>query len=189
MDTCSERNQRRYGCISRQELMLSNRMRLLWEQHVYWTRLVISGIVFDSPDLQQSTARLLQNPGDFAETLAMFYGEEAAAEFKTLFTSHLTTAGQLVNELKAGNTKAAAETERRWYENSTEIAAFLSDINPYWSFGEWREMMYRHLDLTKAEAAAFLAKNYEESVLIFNQIEQEALEMADEMTIGLIRQF
>ena len=41
-------------------------MRLLWEQHVYWTRMLISGIVFGSPDVEQTKARLLRNPADFA---------------------------------------------------------------------------------------------------------------------------
>ena len=48
--------------VSQAEEALSNRMRLLWEQHVYWTRLVILSMAFGLPDAQLATARLLRNP-------------------------------------------------------------------------------------------------------------------------------
>lgn len=184
MDMYSERN-----CISMDELQINNEMRMLWEQHVFWTRLVISGIVFNSSDLQASTDRLLRNPADFAAVLQPFYSASTMRIFQELFTSHLTLAGELVNELKAGETAKAAVTEDKWYSNANQIAGFFAEINPYWSFQEWRAMMQNHLEMTKDEAAAFLAGKYEESVAIFDRIEMEALEMADMMTEGLVEQF
>lgn len=169
--------------------MLSNRMRLLWSQHVYWTRLAIAGIVFNSPDAQESSTRLLQNPGDFAETMTPFYGERAMEEFEQLFTAHLTIAAQLVGELKAGNRRKAVETEQQWYENSDQLASFFAALNPCWRQNSWREMLYNHLDMTKQEALALIAGDYAASVAIFNRIEQEAMEMADVMTEGIARQF
>lgn len=175
--------------MCRNEMMLSNQMRLLWEQHVYWTRLLISGIVFGSPDVEQTKARLLLNPSDFAAAFSQFYGREAAGEFADLFTSHLTIAAQLVTEAKAGNNAEAAATERSWYQNADQIAAFLADLNPYWNMREWQEMLYDHLAMTKAEAVAFITGNYAESVAVFDRIELEALEMADRMTEGILSQF
>lgn len=169
--------------------MLSNRMRLLWSQHVYWTRLVIGGIVFNSPDTQKSTERPLRNPGDFSETLVAFYGEEAMKAFKRLFTAHLTIAAQLVGELKTGNNRKAAVTEKNWYENAGQLAAFFATVNPCWMQMDWQEMLYRHLDMTKKEAAAFITGDYAASVAVFDCLEQEAMEMADMMTEGIARQF
>lgn len=169
-------------------MTVNNQMRLLWEQHVYWTRLFISGAVFGSPDVKFTEARLLRNPGDFAEALEPVYGEKEAEQFKKLFTDHLTIAGQLVTELKAGNTAQAEQTRQQWYANADEVAAFLTSINPCWTFGEWQEMMDSHLALTEQEADAFIRGDYEESILIFDTIEQEALEMADMMTRGIMMQ-
>lgn len=175
------------GCISERQLALNNQMRLLWEQHVYWTRLVISGIVFQSPDLQSSDARLMKNPGDFAAALQPFYGRAAAARFAALFAEHLTIAGELVKAAAAG--QPTADAEGRWYANADQIAAFLASLNPYWSEQEWREMMYRHLTMTKQEAVDFINGNYAASVTVFDEIEREALMMADTMTAGIVRQF
>ena len=174
---------------SRAEETLSNHMRLLWEQHVYWTRMVILSIAFGLPDADSVTSRLLHNPKDFEAVFKTFYGEEIAAKFAELFTNHLTIAAELVKAAKDNNSAAAADAEKRWYANADQIAAFLSSINPYWSAQEWQKMLYDHLAMTKAEAVDILTQKYSDSIAMFENIEREALTMADIMTMGIVRQF
>lgn len=171
------------------ELALSNQMRMLWEQHVYWTRMFILSTAFSLPDAEFVTDRLLRNPQDFGEVLRLFYGDDIASVFENLFTSHLTIAGELVNAAKAVDSAAADDAERRWYENADEIAGFLGSINPYWSAQEWQQMLYDHLAMTKSEAVDILSNNFSDSIDMFENIEQEALEMADIMTQGIVMQF
>lgn len=175
--------------ISKTEQILSNRMRLLWEQHVYWTMLFILGVAFGLPNAELITNRLLQNPKDFETILKPLYGEALAAEFAKLFTEHLTIAAELVKEAKAGNNAAAADAEKRWYENADQIAAFLNRINPYWSAQAWQKMLYDHLAMTKDEAVSYLTQKYADSIKLFDTIEQQALTMADMMTQGIVKQF
>ena len=175
--------------ISKAQADLSNHLRLLWEQHVVWTRLTIISIVFGLPDVDLVTNRLLRNPKDFEALLRPLYGDRVASRFADLFTSHLVIAAELVNAAKAGDTRAAADAEKRWYANADEIAAFLGSINPYWSVQQWKNMLHGHLALTKSEAVNMINGNYAESIILFDQIEEQALEMADVMTCGIIRQF
>lgn len=175
--------------ISRREQMLGNRLRLLWSQHVYWTRFVISGIVFQLPDLETSKTQLLRNPGEFAAVLSPFYGEASASRFAELLTEHLAIAAELITAAAEGKSAEAAETETRWYENADHIAAFLAYLNPYWTMQEWQEMLYSHLAMTKQEALDFISGDYAASAAIFQRIEQEAMEMADRMTEGIAQQF
>ncbi len=175
--------------ISQAEQMLSNYMRLLWEQHVYWTRMVILSIAFNLPDAEFVTNRLLRNPKDFEAALKPFYGENIAARFAELFTNHLTIAAELVKAAKANDSAAAADAEKRWYANADQIAAFLGGINPYWSAPEWQRMLYNHLAMTKTEAVDILTQKYADSIDVFENIEREALVMADMMTQGIVRQF
>ncbi|HEX2938247.1 MAG TPA: LysM peptidoglycan-binding domain-containing protein [Ruminiclostridium sp.] len=171
------------------EEQVKNLIRMLWEQHVFWTRLVIISMVFGLPDTKLVTDRLLRNPDDFAAALKPFYGEETAAKFADLLKNHLTIAAELVSSAKAGNTAAAEDAERRWYSNADEIADFLAAINPFWSAEEWRSMLHEHLKMTKDEAVDFLTQEFENSITQFDDIEKEALEMADVMSNGVIRQF
>lgn len=186
MDSQFFRRRRR---ISQAELDLNNHIRMLWEQHIMWTRLTIMSIAAGSPDVDVVTRRLLRNPSDFARALEPLYGTQVAAEFERLFTEHLVIAAELVRAAKAGDTQAAADAERRWYANADQIAAFLAGINPHWSEEEWRLMLRQHLALTKTEAVDILTNQFEHGVTIFDETERQALMMADMMVRGIVRQF
>ncbi len=175
--------------ISKAELHLNNHLRMLWEQHVFWTRLVLLSIAHDLPDLELVSNRLLQNPKHFEAALKPFYGDAVAAKFAELLTEHLTIAAELVKAAKANDSRKATDAERRWYANADEIAAFLASINPHWSENEWRRMLHDHLAMTKTEAVDLLTHNDADSISIVDKIEQEALQMADIMTQGIVKQF
>lgn len=176
-------------CISKSEDKLSKAFRTLWEQHVLWTRLLIISIATNLPDEKVTTKRLLRNPGEMAKLIEPFYGTEISKEFEKLFTDHLVLAAELVKAAKAGNSRAAADVEHRWYVNADQIAAFLNSINPYWPEETFRAMLHEHLALTKNEAVFRLHKDYSSDISTFDRIEQQALEMADAFTEGLVMQF
>lgn len=171
------------------QLERSNTNRRLWTEHVLWTRMFIISTAFSLPDLSFVTQRLLQNPVDFARELQPLYGKQIAMQFQQLFTSHLMIAGQLVNAAKEGKTAEVARQRRMWYENAEEIARFLATINPCWSICAWRDLLFDHLRMTEHEAMLTLTGEYEKSIKEFDDIQAEALEMADVMTCGIIRQF
>ncbi|NLO93180.1 MAG: LysM peptidoglycan-binding domain-containing protein, partial [Clostridiaceae bacterium] len=175
-------------CIPESEVKLMNLFRMLWEQHITWTRLAIISLVFDLPDVNLVIERLLQNSKDFENALRTFYGIEAS-EFADLLTDHLVIAADLVKAAKAGDTMTADDIERRWYNNAREIAAFLASINPFWSRREWENMLFNHLALVKTEAVDMLNADYLAGINIYTEMERQALEMADTMSEGIIKQF
>lgn len=178
------------GCyFSGAAVRLRDHLRLLWEQHVYWTRMVILSIAFDLPDLETNTNRLLRNAPDFARLFGHFYGDGIASEFGSLIRDHLVIAAELVKAAKIGDSGAAADAEKRWYANGDKIVYFLNSINPYWSVDRMRATWFEHLALTKAEAVATLNKNYTGSIETFNQIEKQAMMMADDFSSGIIYQY
>ena len=168
---------------------IENTIRKLWSQHVYWTRFFIISTAEELEDLSYVTKRLLENPGDFAQVLKRFYGTEKSEKFKNLLTEHLKIAGDLVNADKVMNTEKANILRKEWYENADQIAVFLSEINPYWDYKKWQKMMYNHLDMTEKEAAYRLKKEFPKDINMFGFVENEALEMADYMSLGIIRQW
>lgn len=167
--------------FTKAQVNLMNHIRMLWEQHGVWTRSTITSLVFSLPNEDFVVARLLRNPVDFEHALQPYYGTRIAASFRDLLTKHLVVAADLVRAAKAGDNKAAAEAERKWYANADAIAAFLGSINPCWSEQQWRMLLYHHLELVKAEAVEMLAGRYEASIAVYDQIEIQALGMADVM--------
>jgi hypothetical protein len=91
--------------ISEKAVNLQNVIRMLWEQHIIWTRLTILNIIKDLPEVNLVTNRLLRNPIDFKEVLKPVYGDEVASQFSDLLKSHLVIAAQLVKAAKAGGSR------------------------------------------------------------------------------------
>lgn len=176
----------RSDCI---QLHLSNTIRQLWMEHVLWTRFFILSTAFSLPDIQFVTDRLLQNPVELARVLNSFYGEQIAMQLQQLFTDHLLIAGQLVNAAKAGDTEEVDRQRGIWYENADNIAKFLASINPFWNEEQWRDLLFNHLSMTENEAVFTLTGQYENSIEEYDNIQAEALVMADVMSYGITRQF
>lgn len=182
-------NNHRSGGLTQKQFQLSNTLRRLWTEHVVWTRFFIVSTVFDLPDLQNVTQRLLQNPHDFAELLSPLYGKQKAMKFEKLLTDHLLIAAALVNAAKANNSAEVEKQRELWYANSSEIASFLAEINPFWNERVWQDLLFDHLRMTEDEAVQILTGQYEQSIKTFDDIQKEALVMADTMTLGIIKQF
>lgn len=176
-------------CINRKELDLMNEMRMLWEQHSAWTRMAIISIVYKLPNEKEVVARLLRNPVDFGNTFRRYYGDFIGNTFRDLLTEHLVLAADLVKAVMAGDNEKAMDLEKRWYENANEIAIFLGAINPFWSVEEWRMMYFEHLRLVTLEATTAINGEHQENVDVYDMLEAQALEMADEMSRGIIMQF
>lgn len=175
--------------LNSRQVRLSNAFRKLWTQHVVWTRAFVVSSAEELADLQFVTQRLLRNPSDFAEVLAVYYGRRKADEFKRLLNDHLLIAANLVNFAKAGDRQGYEAERVRWFQNADDIAAFLAGINPFWDRRDWQRMLYEHLELLEDEVTFRLESRYEDDVRIFDAIEDQALEMGDTMARGIINQF
>lgn len=176
-------------CYTQYQVELQNQLRLLWNQHVFWTRSFIISTASDLGDLDAVTKRLLQNPSDFGKVFQMFYDEQTVTTFVDLFTQHLLIAADLVNAAKRNDSNAVSEAQYKWYNNADDMSAFFASINPYWSEQIWRDFLYSHLQMTEQEATLRLSGKYAEDVKLFDMIELEALKMADYMFYGLLNCF
>lgn len=50
-------------------------------------------------------------------------------------------------------------------------------------------MLFEHLRITEQEAVFMISGQYQQGVDIYDEIEKQALEMADLMTFGIVAQF
>ena len=164
-------------------------MRLLWEQHITWTRMTITSLVFDLPDTDFTVKRLLRNAEDMGNAIRPYYGDRAGDRYAALIREHLTIAAELVKAAKAGENEKAERIEKEWYRNDDEITDFFSGLNPYVDREDLRKMFYEHLSLTKTEAVCMIIRNFELEIEVYDRIESAALMMSDMMSDAIIRQF
>lgn len=178
------------GTITQKELALRNDMRRLWEDHVTWTRLAIISLTTDSPDTEATVGRLLQNQTDIGDAIEPFYGEAAGDELARLLREHILIAADIIAAARAGDGAGVAEGQARWRANADEIAAFLNAANPRsWKLRHMQAMLYEHLRLTTEEVVARLQADWAADVAAYDEIHVQALEMADELSTGIVKQF
>lgn len=174
-------------------LRLNNRMRELWDDHVFFTREVIMAASLGEPNhpiVQPSIDRLLQNQDQIGAAVALFYGKEAGDELTRLLREHINQAVQIVVAAKTGQTETQKAVTEAWYRNAKEISRLLSQANPkYWPYDAVLTMMNQHLDFTTKEAVDMLTGNYAQAQEDFTAVRNEIMMMADALTDGILMQF
>ena len=178
------------GAVTARQLAFRNSMRVLWEQHVAWTRLAIVSFNGSLPDLAATEARLLRNQVDIGNAVKPFYGRAAGNQLTGLLRRHILIAVDILADVKGGHQHALNGDLKRWYANANQLSAFLHKANPRnWPLPALRSMMHRHLKLTTDEAVAELSGRYPASVAAYDRVEREILGMAEMLSTGIIKQF
>jgi len=178
------------AAVTRPELALRNGMRMLWEDHVTWTRLAVISLVAGSPDTDATVGRLLRNQTDIGDAIKRFYGDAAGNALTGELRSHILIAADLIAAAKSGDQPKLGAEQARWQRNADDIATLLSRANPrYWKRAALRAMLYEHLRLTTDEAVARLQGNWAADVAAYDRIHHHALGMADALSSGLVKQF
>jgi hypothetical protein len=171
-------------------LRFHDQMRKLWEDHIVWTREAIVSFAAGTPDLQVTLDRLLRNQEDIGDAIKPFYGKKAGNQLTALLKEHINGAVDLLVAAKSADQQAFERAKDAWYVNGNEIADFLNSANPkFWKRGEMRAMMRTHLDQTLAEAAHRLGGDFAADIRDYDAIHDHILEMADELSAGIVAQF
>jgi hypothetical protein len=183
-------NMRMSPATSSRAIALRLGMRSLWEDHVYWTRMAVISLTENLPDAKATVARLLENQAQIGAAIKPYYGAAASKKLGSLLRQHILIAADLVAAAKSGDKAAVAKQQARWQANADQIAAFLNSANPQnWKLGALRGMLYQHLGLTTNEVVDRLEHKWGASVRVADQINSQALEMADMLTAGIVAQF
>jgi hypothetical protein len=165
-------------------------MRALWEDHVSWTRMAVISLINNSPDTKATVARLLQNQAQIGAAIKPYYGAAASKQLASLLRQHILIAADIVAAAKKGDKAGVAHQEAIWHANADQISKFLNSANPkFWKLGALRGMMYEHLGLTTNEVVEYLQHHYAADVHVYDEINAQALQMADMLTSGIVAQF
>jgi hypothetical protein len=164
-------------------------MRVLWEDHIVWTRMVIVDLIAGTPDADAALTRLLKNQTDIGNAIKPFYGQAAGDRLTALLRDHILIAGRLLTTAKAGDAAGFATAKADWYANADDIARFLASANSRWPLADLREAMKTHLDTTLDEAVARLTGDWTADVAAYDRVHVHILHMADILSDGIIAQF
>jgi hypothetical protein len=169
---------------------LGSDMRVLWEDHITWTRLAIISLTTGSPDTQATVGRLLRNQTDIGNAVKPFYGKAAGNALTAKLREHILIAADVVAAAKAGDKAKLTDAQARWQRNANEIAALLNSVNPrFWKLGAMKAEMSEHLALTTQEAVARLQGRWTADVAAYDRIHHHILHLSDAIADGIVKQF
>lgn len=169
---------------------LRQEFRKLWEDHTIWTRMFIVSAAAGLPDQNVTAERLLRNQDAIGNAMKPFYGDAVGGELTNLLHEHILVAADLLIAAKAGDAAKVEQSQKAWYSNADEIAAFLAAANPEnWSLDHMRAHMRSHLDLTLEEAVARLQGRFLDDVAAYDKVRDQILGMADALASGIVAQF
>lgn len=175
--------------LQQDEMDLNNDMRKGWVQYVFWTLLFQTGLFNKLPGLEETQTRLMQTPEDIAAVFAKFYPQSTVNQLTTLLAEHTRLAGEIMMAMRDGEMQRAEQMERTWRQNAEDIARALANANPEYNYDEVLRMMNRHLDMLKRQMTAELNQDFENGIRLFDENENQMMEMADYLTNGLLEQF
>jgi hypothetical protein len=164
-------------------------LRKLWADHAIWTRQYIVAFASDGADAGAAANRLLKNQEHIGNAIVPFYGEAAGAQLTNLLKQHILIAVDLLTAAKAGDDTEFQRQDKRWSDNASEIATFLSGANPRWPQNDVFDLLSVHLKLTKDEAVARLTGNWDSDVSAFDDIFTEIMTVSDTLVDGIVSQF
>ena len=176
--------------ISQSEVTFENEFRRLWMDHVLWTsNYITSATTAGSEDQKQVLARLLKNQEDIGNAVKPIYGEKAGNKLTDLLKEHIVIAGKIVDAAKTGKKALVNQLNKEWYRNADDIAAFLSQANPYLKNEDLKKLLYMHLKLVTNDLSASLEKDWEARIVAIDEGVSHIILMADTISAGVVKQF
>lgn len=164
-------------------------MRVLWEEHITYTRNYIISSLAGLEDIDKVAERLLRNQDDIGAAIKPYYGDEAGTRLASLLRDHIMVATEVIAAAKSGNGDQVAAAQQKWSGNGREIAAFLSGANPNWPRQDLETMLQTHLDLTTAEVVGRLGKDWAADIKAYDDGHAHMLMFADALSDGIVKQF
>lgn len=175
--------------MQKDEIDLSNDMRLAWNQHAFWIMMFQTSLFNGLGNMEAVQMRLMKTPEDIAEVFDKFYSGAMVRQLMQLLSEHTQLAGEIMQAMQDNEMQRADQLERQWYQNAENIARLLSNANTQYSYDELLQMLTVHLDLLKRQMLAALNHEYDNEVSLFDENENHLMELADYLTNGLVEQF
>ncbi|HVI41060.1 MAG TPA: hypothetical protein VM577_10390 [Anaerovoracaceae bacterium] len=177
------------GTITSEQLGLISNLRQLWMQMAIWSRSLIVSTAANLADIQMITDRLEYLPEAFSGVLNQYFEPHEADHFGELLEEHISTVAALIDAEKNNDDRLVNQETVNLYSNANQIAAYLVSINSYWSEAEWRDLLNDYIEMLLADLVARLGGDYAKEIDIFDDLQTQAIKIADYMAQGMMQKF
>lgn len=177
------------GFIEEEQLALISNLRQLWMQMAIWSRSLIVSTAGNLRDIPMITDRLMYLPEAFAAVLGQYFEPQEADRFRELLVEHIAAVLALVIAEKNNDIQTVNQETVNLYDNANRIAAYLVSINSYWNREQWQIILDDYIEMLLADLVARMAGEYAKEIDIFDDLQTQAIKLADYMAQGMMQKF
>lgn len=182
-------NEERNQYITYGQMNLINSLRKLFLELPMWRRAALVSYDSNIGNLEMVLNRVYSWPTDIGDILEVFFGRNIARTIENMLREQIVIYFEIVQAEKAGDSEAANQKTTGLYQSADRMAAYLSQINPYWDEETWRNLLYVYIKTTLLELVAVLAHKEQESIILYENLEDQSLDIADYMAQGISSYF
>lgn len=160
-------------------------LRLLFTTHAVYTKFFIQSTMNDLPDLNVVTEKLLQNQKDIGKYIGgKLNSEQAGEKISQLLTQHILSASGAVSAVKTQT--GISEAVRKVFQNSREVALYLSSLNPQkLPFDEVLKMFNMHNQYVIDMTTLCYEKKYEQEYDTYDHYYLHMMDFSDTIANAL----
>jgi len=166
-------------------------LRSLWTGHIFWVRNVVLTTKYGDPDAAKvEEAQVVQNAKDLANSIAPYYGKEAADKLFGLLAGHYGAIKEYMTATFSDNKEAKDAAAAKLKKNADEIATFLSSANPkYWLKEALLSALVAHGGHHMADINEINKKDFSAEAETWNAMQNHIYVIADVLANGIVQQF
>lgn len=172
-----------------ERLALYGSLRQLWTQLAVWSRALIVSVAANLGDIQAIKDRLAIIPDAFSRVLSRYFDPRDADRFRVLLIEHIAAMAALVTAEKNNDIQTVNQETENLYANAGRIAAQLAGMNPYWNQEQWGDLLNDYIEILLADLVARMEGDYSREITIFDDLEAQAIKMAEYMAQGMMQRF
>lgn len=175
------------GYLSYEQMYLIIELRKHYQTMSIWSRALAVSMKFRSEDVDAVFARLLKEARSTYDTMQNFFGAELSQQYYNLLTTQIVAYRSLLEALLANDQTIASESLNQLYQTADALAEFFSRLSPYWDRDQFRYLQYQYFNALYNEALAVVRGDYEQEILIFDNIYDLTNIISDYISRGIMQ--
>ena len=163
-------------------------LQKLWLDYVQWMRNHLISVLENIPGQNAVDSQLfLEQPKAIYNELRKYLGDEVAQQYLNIVSRFTQGNWRLVTAYKNNDKIGIDLSISQWFQVGDELASFYFKNFNHLDEIQWRSLVREYLDLKIKEINALSNGNYDPEIMLYNQVENKAIEISYNMAIGIIK--
>ena len=169
------------------QMNLIFRGRMLWRDMAMWLTIYMFALFGGYPNVQTIADQIYKLPFEYGNVMKLIFGDKVSDDYINLVSQYVIILEYLFYYQLTGDQNNAGNYTQQLYQNISQRAAFLAQINPYWQESTWRTLLTTFNNMILEESTALLTKEYEKSIDIFNNLLSQSSIIGDYFSEGILQ--